>query len=370
MLSAGGTGGHLFPAEALAVELERRGAAVDLITDERALAYAAHFPARAVHAAPADTIRGRGAGAYAKLGLTIGRGVLRCLGILRRVRPAAVVGFGGYPTFPPLVAARLLGIPVVLHEQNAVMGRANRMLARLASAIGTGFPRVAQLPAGLMTTHVGNPVRPQVLAAREVSYQPAMEGQPIRLLVFGGSQGARIMSEVVPEAVRLLPSDLRGQLHVTQQARPEDIDGVRKAYAEAGVSAELASFFDDMPARMALAHLVIARAGASTVAELAVIGRPSILVPLPHALDNDQLANANALASAGGSVVTPQDRFTAQSLSDELSVRLVDPEGLAAAAAAAKSVGAPDAAARLADVVLAAANRRLAPHSGAAAPVL
>ncbi|MFJ5489604.1 glycosyltransferase, partial [Hansschlegelia beijingensis] len=164
-------------------------------------------------------------------------------------------------TIPPLVAARLLGIPVVLHEQNAVMGRANRMLARLASAIGTGFPSVAQLPAGLVTTHVGNPVRPQVLAAREVSYQPAMEGQPIRLLVFGGSQGARIMSEVVPEAVRLLPSDLRGQLHVTQQARPEDIDGVRKAYAEAGVSAELASFFDDMPARMALAHLVIARAG-------------------------------------------------------------------------------------------------------------
>lgn len=370
LLSAGGTGGHLFPAEALAVELARRGAAVELITDERALAYAGHFPARAVHAAPADTLRGRGASAYAKLGLTLGRGVLQCLGILRRVKPAAVVGFGGYPTFPPLVAARLLGVPVVLHEQNAVMGRANRMLARLATAIGTGFPTVAQLPAGLATTHVGNPVRPQVLAAREVSYQAATEGQTIRLLVFGGSQGARVMSEVVPAAVRLLPSDLRGRLHVIQQARPEDIDSARKAYAEAGVSAELASFFDDMPARMALAHLVIARAGASTVAELAVIGRPSILVPLPHALDNDQLANANALALAGGAVVTPQDRFTPQALSEELGVRLVDPEGLAAAAEAAKRVGAPDAAARLADVVLAAANRRLAPYPGAAAPVL
>jgi UDP-N-acetylglucosamine--N-acetylmuramyl-(pentapeptide) pyrophosphoryl-undecaprenol N-acetylglucosamine transferase len=359
LLAAGGTGGHLFPAEALAIELARRGAAVELITDERALAYASHFPARALHATPADTIRGSGAAAYGKLGLTLSRGVLRCLGILRHVRPAAVVGFGGYPTFPPLVAARLLGVPVVLHEQNAVMGRANRMLARLATAIATGFPTVAGVPGGRAVTHVGNPVRPQVVAAAAVPYQPPADGQPIRLLVFGGSQGARIMSEVVPAAVSLLSEELRERLGVTQQARPEDIEAARAVYAAAGVAAELSSFFDDMPAHMALAQFVIARAGASTVAELAVIGRPSVLVPLPHALDNDQLANANALALAGGAVVTAQERFTPQSLADELRLRLADPKGLEAAAAAARRVGAPDAAHRLADVVLAAAGGRL-----------
>jgi UDP-N-acetylglucosamine--N-acetylmuramyl-(pentapeptide) pyrophosphoryl-undecaprenol N-acetylglucosamine transferase len=356
LLSAGGTGGHLFPAESLAVELAKRGVPVELITDERALAYAGHFPARAVHAAPADTLRGGGAKAYAELALVLLRGTWRSLEILRRVRPAAVVGFGGYPTVPPLVAARLLGIPVVLHEQNAVMGRANRMLARLATAVGSGFPQVAQTPKGVTTTHVGNPVRPQVLAACEVPYQAPTAGQPVRLLVFGGSQGARVMSEVLPAAVALMPDDLKRRLRVTQQARPEDIAAARAAYAAAGVQAELASFFDDMPARMALAHFVIARAGASTVAELAVIGRPSILVPLPHALDNDQLANANALALAGGAVVTAQDRFTPEALADELSARLDDPAALAAAAEAAKRVGAPDAAGRLADLVIATAG--------------
>jgi UDP-N-acetylglucosamine--N-acetylmuramyl-(pentapeptide) pyrophosphoryl-undecaprenol N-acetylglucosamine transferase len=193
-----------------------------------------------------------------------------------------------------------------------------------------------------------------------VPYRPPVDGQPLRLLVFGGSQGARIMSEVVPAAVALLPEALRERLHVTQQARPEDIEQARAGYSAAGVAADCASFFDDMPAHMALAQFVIARAGASTVAELAVIGRPSVLVPLPHALDNDQLANANALALAGGAVVTAQDRFTPQSLAEELRTRLADPAGLAAAAEAARRVGAPDAAQRLADVVLAAAEGRLA----------
>lgn len=359
LLAAGGTGGHLFPAEALAVELTKRGAPVELITDERALAYAGHFPARALHATPADTLRGGGAKAYAKLGLTLGRGVLRSLSVLRKVRPAVVVGFGGYPTFPPLVAARLLGVPVVLHEQNAIMGRANRALAKLANSIATGFPLVAGAPVGKTTTHVGNPVRPQVIAASGVPYQAPSDGQPVRLLVFGGSQGARVMSEVLPEALSLLDPDVRARLRVTQQARPEDIEQVRAAYAASGVEAELSSFFNDMPGQMSLAQLVIARAGASTVAELAVIGRPSILVPLPHALDNDQLANANALAFAGGATVTPQDRFTPQFVAQMIADRLADPASLAAAAEAAKRVGAPDAAQRLADVVLAAAGARL-----------
>lgn len=357
LLAAGGTGGHLFPAEALAVELARRNVPVELVTDERALAYAAHFPARALHATPADTLRGRGAGAYARLGATLSRGVLRSVGVVRRAKPAVVVGFGGYPTFPPLVAAKLLGVPVVLHEQNAVMGRANRALAKLATAIATGFPSVAGLPEGRTSTHVGNPVRPQVVAASDVPYTAPADGMTVRLLVFGGSQGARIMSEVVPAAIALLNPDTRGRIHVVQQARPEDLEGVRAAYKAAGVEAELASFFSDMPAHMALAQLVIARAGASTVAELAVIGRPSILVPLPHALDNDQLANANALALAGGAVVTAQDRFTPQSLAEDLAQKLANPEILAASAAAARRVGAPDAASRLADVALAAARR-------------
>jgi UDP-N-acetylglucosamine--N-acetylmuramyl-(pentapeptide) pyrophosphoryl-undecaprenol N-acetylglucosamine transferase len=366
LLAAGGTGGHLFPAEALAVELASRGVPVELITDERALAYAKHFPARAIHATPADTLRGSGAGAYLKLSVTLSRGVLRSLGILRKVRPGAVVGFGGYPTFPPLIAARLLGAPVILHEQNAVMGRANRMLAKLATAIGSGFPTVAQLPEGLVATHVGNPVRPQVLAVAGAHYRAPKGTEPINLLVFGGSQGARVMSEVVPVALALLEPALRSRIRVVQQSRPEDIDGVRRIYAAAGVEAELASFFDDMPARIAAAHFVIARAGASTVAELAVIGRPSILVPLPHALDNDQLANANALALAGGAVVTAQARFTPESLAEELTAKFADGHALEASAEAAKRVGAPDAAARLADIVLAAAHRS---KSATSAPV-
>lgn len=356
LLAAGGTGGHLFPAEALAVELARRDVPVELVTDERALAYASKFPARAVHALPADTLRGSGALAYARLGLTLARGVGKGVGLMRRIRPAAVVGFGGYPSFPPLVAGRLAGAPVVLHEQNAVMGRANRMLARFATTIATGFPSVAGAPAGVSTAHVGNPVRPQVISASGVAYQLPEGDRPIRLLVFGGSQGARVMSEVVPAALALLPNDLKGRLRVTQQARPEDLEAAREAYAAAGIEADLTSFFDDMPARMALAHFVIARAGASTVAELAVIGRPSILVPLPHALDNDQLANANALALAGGAVVWPQARLTPEALADDLAVRLCDGAGLSASAAAARRVGKPDAAARLADVVLAAAG--------------
>ncbi|MFD1332821.1 UDP-N-acetylglucosamine--N-acetylmuramyl-(pentapeptide) pyrophosphoryl-undecaprenol N-acetylglucosamine transferase, partial [Methylopila musalis] len=351
-----GTGGHLFPAEALAVELARGGEAVQLVTDTRALAYAKHFPARALHATPADTLRGSGPLAYGRLALTLAKGVVASVGVMRRARPKAVVGFGGYPTFPPLVAARLTGAPVILHEQNAVMGRANRMLARLATTIASGFPVVAGLPDGATAVHVGNPVRPQVLAASGVAYAPLTEDQPIRLLIFGGSQGARVMTEVAPEALAKLPEDLRRRLRVTQQARPEDMARARADYAAAGIEADIASFFDDMPARMALAHFVIARAGASTVAELAVIGRPSILVPLPHALDNDQLANANALAMAGGAVVTPQSRFTPDALADDLEVRLRDSEGLATSAAAARQVGKPDASARLADVVLAAAE--------------
>ncbi|GLK55871.1 UDP-N-acetylglucosamine--N-acetylmuramyl-(pentapeptide) pyrophosphoryl-undecaprenol N-acetylglucosamine transferase [Methylopila capsulata] len=356
LLAAGGTGGHLFPAEALAVELGRREVPVELVTDERALAYASKFPARAVHALPADTLRGSGALAYAKLGLTLARGVGKGVGLMRRVRPAAVVGFGGYPSFPPLVAGRLAGVPVVLHEQNAVMGRANRMLARFATTIATGFPDVSGAPSGAATVHVGNPVRPQVISASGVAYEAPDGDRPIRLLVFGGSQGARVMSEVVPAALALLPGQLKARLRVTQQARPEDLEAARAAYAAAGIEANLTSFFDDMPARMALAHFVIARAGASTVAELAVIGRPSILVPLPHALDNDQLANANALALSGGAVVWPQARLTPEALSDDLAMRLADGAALSASAAAARRVGKPDAAARLADVVLAAAG--------------
>lgn len=359
LLSAGGTGGHLFPAEALAVELAKRGVLVELVTDERALAYAAHFPARALHATPADTLRGRSAKAYARLFATLSRGLLASLKIMRTSRPAAVVGFGGYPTFPPLVAAKLLGVPVILHEQNAVMGRANRTLAKLATHIATGFPTVEGLPANRPTTHVGNPVRPQVIAASDVAYQAPSDAVPIRLLVFGGSQGARVMTDIVPAATALLPPELRSRLRVIQQARPEDIAEARAAYAAAGVEAELSSFFSDMPAHMALAQFVIARAGASTVAELAVIGRPSILVPLPHALDNDQLANANALALAGGAVVTAQARFTPQALAEDLRARLADPAALQASAEAARRVGAPDAAQRLADVVLAAAGPRL-----------
>ncbi len=354
LLAAGGTGGHLFPAEALARVLERRQVRVELITDERALAYAGAFPAQAIHAVPAATPTGGSPLAKGRALVTLARGTWRARTLIRRIRPSVVVGFGGYPTVPPMLAGSMGHTPVVLHEQNAVMGRANAFLARHATAIATGFAALGRASAAVTAkaTHTGNPVRPAVIAASAIPYPSLADGK-LRLLVTGGSQGARVMGDVVPLAIARLPKTLRDRLIVTQQARGEDEARVRAFYKEAGVQAEIAPFFPDLPARIAAAHLVIGRAGASTVSELAVIGRPSVLVPFPHALDQDQAANARVLELSGGALVVAQSAFDPAWLAAELTRIMADPAGiLVPQAERAHTVGLPDAAERLADVVL------------------
>jgi UDP-N-acetylglucosamine--N-acetylmuramyl-(pentapeptide) pyrophosphoryl-undecaprenol N-acetylglucosamine transferase len=352
LLCAGGTGGHLFPAEALAVALEKRGLAVELATDKRTAQF--EFPAQAVHLIASATVRGHNPLSLAKTVATLGYGTGQAFAMLGQIKPAAVVGFGGYPTVPPLLAASLRRIPTILHEQNGVMGRANRLLAARVTALATGFPTVKNLDSRLQSkvTFTGNPVRPQVIeASKAANSQPSLGG-PFNLLVFGGSQGARVMSDVVPAAIGQLDPALRGRLRIVQQARGEDLDNVRKSYAQLGVAAECESFFSDLPARIASAHLIVSRSGASTVAELSAIGRPGLLVPLPHALDQDQLANASALEKAGGAITIVQRDFTPERLAAELTRLAADPGRLCAMAAGAKSAGTLDAAERLADLVV------------------
>ncbi len=353
LLAAGGTGGHLFPAVALAAALRERGAAVELVTDARALKYGGEIPVDAIHSIPAATTTGAGALNKARATAVLSLGLLAALALLPRLRPRAVVGFGGYPTVPPLLAAWLLGAPTVLHEQNAVVGRANRFLAPRVSRIATGFPEIKGLGAALAakTRYTGNPVRPAVIAAAATPYPDFDDGR-LQLLVTGGSQGARVMAEVVPAALALLSAEQRARVRLTMQARGEDKERVAAACAEMQFPVELADFFADLPARIAGAHLVVGRSGASTVSELAVIGRPSILVPFPHALDQDQAANAAILAAAGAATVIPQTEFTPERLSQSLRGALADPAALQAAARAAKAAGVADAAERLAELVL------------------
>jgi UDP-N-acetylglucosamine--N-acetylmuramyl-(pentapeptide) pyrophosphoryl-undecaprenol N-acetylglucosamine transferase len=352
LLAAGGTGGHLFPAQALADVLQKRGAIVELATDARAAHF--KFPARAVHIIPSATVRGRNPVALARTGAMLALGTAKAWSMLGRVRPAIVVGFGGYPTVPPLMAATLRGIPTVLHEQNGVMGRANRSLAPRVTAIATGFRTLTKLDPRWQgkLTFTGNPIRREVIEAAAVPYAALEPGGKLRLLVFGGSQGARVMAEIVPKAIELIPAALLVRLSIVQQARAEDADIVRATYARLGVQADVAPFFSDLPARMAAAHLIVARSGASTVAELSAIGRPAILVPLPHSLDQDQFVNAGALEAAGGALRIEQRDFTPGRLASEISALAGDPPRLARMAQAAKSAGSIDAAERLADLVL------------------
>ncbi len=358
LLAAGGTGGHLFPAEALATALAKRGIAVHLATDERALKYGAGFPAAEIHPIPSATLKSKSPVAVAGTLLALGRGLVASLALVRRLKPAAVVGFGGYPTVPPVLAATLLGVPSLIHEQNGVLGRANRLLAPRVTAIGTGFAAVKGLGGALAAKvrHVGNPIRPAVLAAA-TPYEGPQPGGEFRLLVTGGSQGARVMTDVVPAAAARLPADLRARLSVVQQARGEDLERAKAAYAAAGIAAEVEPFFGDLPARIARAHLVIGRAGASTVAELAVIGRPSMLVPLPHALDQDQASNAASLAEVGAAEVVNQSSFGSEFLAGRLEVLMKDPKVLSDSAEAARRLGIPDAAERFADLVTETAAR-------------
>ncbi len=350
VLSAGGTGGHLFPAQALAAELLRRGRKIVVMTDARGRHYDTQFSGATIETVPAATFANRSIPSLLAAPWEIAGGILVGLFKLLRLRPAAVVGFGGYPSLPVMIAARLAGFPTAIHEQNAVLGRVNRRVASGVGAVAASFPLTHFAPKSRVV-YTGNPVRAEAQRLAGAHYAPPAPNGAIRLLVFGGSQGARAMSELVPAAIAALPAGLRARLEIVQQCRAEDIDSVRSSYAASGTKAQLATFFNDLPERMAASHLVIARSGASTISELTVIGRPSILVPYPFATDDHQSANADVLVGAGAAWSIQQRDLTAEKLSRMLGDVLSAPDVLARHAAAARAIGKPDAAMRLADLI-------------------
>ncbi|HXC53733.1 MAG TPA: undecaprenyldiphospho-muramoylpentapeptide beta-N-acetylglucosaminyltransferase [Rhizomicrobium sp.] len=352
VLSAGGSGGHLFPAQALAGELQRRGKTIVVMTDARFKDYAIAFPDMRIETVPSAAFSDRSILGLMASPFEIVGGIVMSLIKLARLKPAAVVGFGGYPSVPVMLAAIVTRIPTAIVSPDALLGRANRLVMNSVGLIAANFPLVRFLPRDMSKiVYTGNPMRPEVIALAGAAYDAPVAGGPLKLLVFGGSQGARVFSELVPAAVKLLPTGLRSRLDIVQQARSEDLDAAKAAYAELGVKAELAPFFGDLPARMAAAQLVIARAGAGTVSELALIGRPAILVPLPHALDDNQTPNADALAAAGGGWRVRQAELTPQRLAVMLTAILAAPEDLARHAAAARSIAKADGTRRFADAV-------------------
>ncbi|MEQ7873422.1 undecaprenyldiphospho-muramoylpentapeptide beta-N-acetylglucosaminyltransferase [Sphingomonas sp. ASV193] len=357
-LAAGGTGGHMVPAHALAEELKKRGHGVMLVTDERGKKIPAIFGDVPVHVLPAGRLGGGPLG-LAKGVLSVIAGRREAKRLYREFRPDAVVGFGGYPAFPALLAASSARVPTVLHEQNAVLGRVNRLLAGEAAAIATAYPEVERLkPAyASKTVLVGNPVRTSVARLGEMPFPEFDDTAPLKILITGGSQGASVLGRVVPVGLGMLPPGLRLRLQVVQQCRPDDIEAVRARYAELGIPAELLTYIEDMPDRIADAHLVIARAGASTIAELTAAGRPAILVPLPIATDDHQTVNAREMARAGGARMIAEPDFTPEALAAQVAAIAGEPQALANAAARALSVGRPHATRDLADLVERIANR-------------
>lgn len=346
VLSAGGTGGHLFPAQALANELVKRGRKIVVMTDARFANYATQFPGATIATVPSSPFNAITAP------FKIAAGIVVALAKLMKLKPAAVIGFGGYPSVPVMLAATSLRLPTAIIEQNAVVGRANRLVMDRVKIVAAAFPIARFAPrdrSKIVLT--GNPLRPEVEALWGASYNVPVASGPVRILVFGGSQGARALSEVVPAALTRLPHDMKMRLTVVQQCRPEDIDQVRQVYANAEIRCDLQSFFSDLPQRMAESHLVIARSGAGTVAELMAIGRPAILVPLPGALDDNQAPNADILDRAGAGWKVRQNDLTPNSLAQMIIQIFADPLALARRATAAHGLATPNAAAKLADVV-------------------
>ncbi len=352
VLAAGGTGGHLIPAFALASELQARGHHVALITDERGGNIPGKPNGLTAHILPAGRFGKNPLKWPAGIGAVL-EGRQMALRLFETFEPSAVVGFGGYPALPALLGALAADIPCVIHEQNAVLGRVNRLLAGRVDAIATSYPSVERLGSKYSAkVHlVGNPVREEVLALRDQDFPALTADSLLRVLVTGGSQGARILSEVVPDGLAMLPPPLRRRLQVTQQCRPEDLDSVRERYAEHEIPAELGTYFEDMHERLADAHLFIGRAGASTIAELTAVGRPAILIPLPIATDDHQAANTREIAKAGGARMIRQDNFAPKELAKQIQALAQKPETLANAAHGAWNCGRPDAAKDLADLV-------------------
>jgi UDP-N-acetylglucosamine--N-acetylmuramyl-(pentapeptide) pyrophosphoryl-undecaprenol N-acetylglucosamine transferase len=352
VLAAGGTGGHMIPAHALAAELKRRGHGVLLITDERGARFPGLFEGMPVHILPAGRLGGGPIG-WLKALVSVAKGRAEAKRLYREHRPDAVVGFGGYPAFPSLLAASAMRIPTVIHEQNAVMGRVNRLLAGEAAAIGTAYDQIDRLKPRYRekAVLVGNPVREEIARLGELPFPPFDEVAPLKILVTGGSQGASVLGQVVPEGLGMLEPSLRRRLQVVQQCRPDDIERVRSQYAELGIPAELMTYIEDMGAKLADAHLMIGRAGASTIAELTAAGRPAILIPFAAATDDHQTANAREMVRAGGARAISQASFTPEVLARQIEALSLDPVALDNAAGRAMSVGRPHAARDLADLV-------------------
>ena len=352
VLAAGGTGGHMVPAHALAAELKSRGHGVLLITDDRGARFPGLFKDVPVHILPAGRIGGGPIG-WLKAARSIVKGRAEAKQLYREHRPDAVVGFGGYPAFPSLLAASAMKIPTVLHEQTAVLGRVNRLLAGEAEAIGTAYDQVERLKPRNQSKAVlvGNPVREEIARLGELPFPPFDEIAPLKILVTGGSQGATVLGQVVPEGLGMLQPSLRHRLQIVQQCRPDDIEHIRKRYAELGIPAELLTYIEDMPDKLADAHLVIGRAGASTIAELTAAGRPAILIPFAAATDDHQTANSREMTKAGGARTIQQSGFTPAVLARQIEAMAADPVALNNAAARALSVGRPHAARDLADLV-------------------
>ncbi|MEG3153440.1 undecaprenyldiphospho-muramoylpentapeptide beta-N-acetylglucosaminyltransferase [Sphingomonas sp. RB1R13] len=376
-LAAGGTGGHMVPAHALAGELRSRGHAVKLVTDDRGARIPGLFDGIETHILPAGRLGG-GLFGWLKAGRSVLAGRRMAKGLYREARADVVVGFGGYPAFPSLLAASSLAIPTIIHEQNALLGRVNRMVAGDAAAIATAYAHVERLKPAFAdkTVLVGNPVRPSVAKLGEMPFPLFDDYAPLKILVTGGSQGASVLGQVVPAGLGALSPSLRLRLQVVQQCRPDDIDAVRAQYQSLGIPAELMTYIPDMPDKLADAHLVIARAGASTIAELTAAGRPAILVPLPSAADDHQTVNAREMAAAGGARMIAQADFTPDTLARQIEALAADPQALANAASRSLSVGRPHAARDLADLVERIANGRspllvgstLEPRKASAAP--
>ncbi|MGE4061880.1 MAG: undecaprenyldiphospho-muramoylpentapeptide beta-N-acetylglucosaminyltransferase [Rhodospirillaceae bacterium] len=352
-LAAGGTGGHVFPAEALAQELNSRGHRLVLITDKRGAAYGGTLGSIETHRITAGSLAGQGVFGRVKGLVNMGLGVLQAKKLLDHLKPEVVVGFGGYAAAPTMLAALQLGLPTVIHEQNAVLGLANRLLAPKVDRVCTSFELAKKIPKDAEIVRTGMPVRSAIIATSYTPYhEPGAEG-PIRLLVLGGSQGARVFSDVIPAAIKLLPLELRRRMEISQQSRPEDLDRAHQAYVGSEAHVQLRHFFDNVPELLAKAHLLISRSGASTVAEVSAAGRPALLVPYPFAADDHQTANARTLEAAGGGWLMPQTKFTAESLAEQLVRLLTQPEVLLKASKAASAFAIPDAANRLANVVTA-----------------
>jgi len=353
VLATGGTGGHVFPAQALAEQLSSRGYRLALITDSRGDAYSGPLGKLETHTISAAGVSGKGkldrvAAAFKLMG-----GYFQARKLLKQLAPAAVIGFGGYPSVPTMLAASHLKFRTAFHEQNAVLGRANRLLAPRVADIALSFDETDLMrPKDReRAVRTGNPVRPEIAALAGRAYSPPHEGGPIHILVVGGSQGAQILGDAIPAALSRLSAGIKSRLEVEQQTRPEQVDQVDAQYRNAGIEADIRPFFDDMPDRLSRAHLMIGRAGASTLAEVTAVGLPAILIPYPHAVDDHQSANAARLSDAGGGWSIPQSDVDAADLAERLEQILGNPAVLKSAAQASARTGIPDASARLADLV-------------------